>query len=545
MLNLITDPWIPVILNDGTQAVIAPWQINAESGVQRLNAVRPDFNGALIQFLIGLFQCVIIPESPRKWRQLLQHPPTPEELKALFEPLKPAFNVQASQGPAFMQDFEELPAKEPTQVQWLLMDIYQPFFNKIDRIKRLCPICASMALFTLQINAPQGGAGHRTSLRGGGPLTTVIEGPTLWLTICANLLTQQWKYFDQAPDLSSAKVFPWLGPTRTSSNDRDTTPEQVHPLQMYWPMPRRIRLLFETEESHCDLCRQPTQQVVKEYITLKHGVKYESWKHPLTPYVEEQDNFYSIKGNIGKIAYQHWMGLVFQKSDADNKKMRQPAGCVQNYFNQYARHGSPFPNPYPRLWVFGYHITNNIIPVEWVDNRLPLYQINPELAEELSSHLRYLIDLANYIEKNTCTAVRKSLYGNIDESNKWRFSSQAGSYKDEGKILFANLKQRFWHQSENLFYEQLHEFQTISNFTSDNPDSKIIDIKKTWLQGLRKQSLQIFDQTTESKFLNIINTRARELAIARKELQLFNDGPKAYTLLDLPLEKPKHVEVQE
>jgi hypothetical protein len=30
-------------------------------------------------------------------------------------------------------------------------------------------------LFSLQLNAPSGGKGYRTGLRGGGPLTTLIE----------------------------------------------------------------------------------------------------------------------------------------------------------------------------------------------------------------------------------------------------------------------------------------------------------------------------------------------------------------------------------
>lgn len=63
-------------------------------------------------------------------------------------------------------------------------------FLKQDTIKNICLPCCAMALFTLQTNAPARGRGHRTSLRGGGPLTTLIMGRTLWETIWLNVITR-------------------------------------------------------------------------------------------------------------------------------------------------------------------------------------------------------------------------------------------------------------------------------------------------------------------------------------------------------------------
>src|SRR5690606_31671840 len=105
---------------------------------------------------------------------------------------------------------------------------------------------ASLALWTLQINAPSGGAGHRVGLRGGGPLTVLVmpgkEDASLWQKLWLNVIHREhWVYED--PDFQSHQVFPWLGPTKTSEKSgTEVYQHDVHPLQMYWSMPRRIRL---------------------------------------------------------------------------------------------------------------------------------------------------------------------------------------------------------------------------------------------------------------------------------------------------------------
>jgi CRISPR system Cascade subunit CasA len=91
-------------------------------------------------------------------------------------------------------------------------------FVKRGHITQLCPYCAAVALFTLQTNAPGGGQGHRAGLRGGGPLTTVILGQTLWETTWLNVLEMN-KFFSHSGNSPKSKEedkFPWLGTTHTS-----------------------------------------------------------------------------------------------------------------------------------------------------------------------------------------------------------------------------------------------------------------------------------------------------------------------------------------
>ena len=66
---------------------------------------------------------------------------------------------------------------------------------KRNRFTSLTPAEAAMALHTLQAFAPSGGAGNRTSMRGGGPMTTLVQPRDedtvrfpLWRLIFANVL---------------------------------------------------------------------------------------------------------------------------------------------------------------------------------------------------------------------------------------------------------------------------------------------------------------------------------------------------------------------
>ena len=180
-MNLITDPWIPVIRKDGPDKIM-PWQIaEAENPVIEINAPRPDFQGALYQLLIGLLQTCFAPEDEDEWLGFWENSPTSDELKAAFEKVKEAFKLDNPDGPAFLQDYD-LPDGDQKEIASLLIDApggktakdNKDHFVKRGQINRLCPSCTATALFTLQTNAPSGGAGHRVGLRGGGPLTTIM-----------------------------------------------------------------------------------------------------------------------------------------------------------------------------------------------------------------------------------------------------------------------------------------------------------------------------------------------------------------------------------
>ena len=113
-MNLIRDPWLLVRTADGTTTLAAPWQITSlhDIDVAALSMMRPEFNGAAIQFLIGLLQTAVARQiSPldvvtiEDWFDLFEQPPEPEVLAAALEPFAPAFELLGDIS-RFLQDLE-------------------------------------------------------------------------------------------------------------------------------------------------------------------------------------------------------------------------------------------------------------------------------------------------------------------------------------------------------------------------------------------------------------------------------------------------------
>lgn len=178
--SLLTTPWLPVRFKDGTTGKLAPVHL-ADENVVDIAAPRADLQGAAWQFLLGLLQTSFAPKDHRRWDDIWEDGLEAEKLREALLPLEHAFQF-GPDSPSFMQDFEALTG-DKVPVASLLPEIpgvQTTKFNKDHFIKRgvtehLCPQCSALALFSLQLNAPSGGKGYRTGLRGGGPMTTLIE----------------------------------------------------------------------------------------------------------------------------------------------------------------------------------------------------------------------------------------------------------------------------------------------------------------------------------------------------------------------------------
>jgi CRISPR system Cascade subunit CasA len=282
--NLIKEKWIPVRRRDRTKERIAPCEITSDyeaNPVAALDAPRPDFNGALIQFLIGLMQAVAAPEDDNVWEERFDEPPTPEKLKDAFSHVGGAFEL-GSDGPRFMQDFEPLEGEEK-DIGNLLVDApgenalrnNSDHFVKRGGVEVLCASCCATALFALQTNAPSGGVGYRTSLRGGGPLTTLVLGDdgdaaTLWEKVWLNVLENPvfLRSCGNSAKTAPSDQFPWLAPTRTSERNGgcETKPEDVHPVQMLWGMPRRIRVPHTCGDEPVEICGKNSRLACSPHV---------------------------------------------------------------------------------------------------------------------------------------------------------------------------------------------------------------------------------------------------------------------------------------
>ncbi len=369
-LNLITDAWIPVRRVDGSQAVIRPDEI-ADPDVAFPDWPRADLNVACLELLIGLVFLADPPADKADWKA--RRKPDPARLREKLAALAPAFNLLGA-GPRFLQDFELLTG-DPNGPDMLFIDSAggQTARNNADLMVRRAryPVLelplAAMALYTLQAHAPSGGKGNRTSMRGGGPLVTMVDPGTgsLWDLVWANVPYGQ----PAGPD-----ALPWMKPTRTSENDgSETRPQHGHPSEALFGMPRRLKLVSR-ESSIIGVIQRP------------YGVNYADWLHPLTPYyrVKPGTELLPLHPRAGAFGYRNWLGVIL-KLAKDKTDMRRRATAVDVFD---ARAGD---EQWKRaaLIIAGWSM-DNMKPRDFVFSRQPLISLGD--GEEMT--LQAMIEAA-------------------------------------------------------------------------------------------------------------------------------------------------------
>jgi CRISPR system Cascade subunit CasA len=526
--NLIDESWLPVRLSDGTRRLIAPWQITEKSSGNPAVAIdwpRPDFNGAALEFLIGLLSTAFAPQNEDEWHARWERPPAPEQLRAAFQVIAFAFDLDGD-GPRFMQDFDPLPDVDAGEVAALLID--QPGdqtlrYNKDLFVKRgsvgpLSRAAAAMTLYTLQSYAPSGGKGHRTSMRGGGPLTTLVWAERrgikaeLWDLLWPNVCIAEAAIWPK----TAARVFPWLARTRTSENDGATTPQQAHRLQAFWGMPRRIRLVFERADNRrCSLTGLSDEYLVTSFRMKNLGIKYEGWLHPLSPYsltkTTEPPN--AMKARPGCVSYRSWLGIVQE----DKEHGRHPAPCVDSFRSKLASDCDDLSGS--RLIAFGYDM-DNMKARSWYEGEMPVPLASPDMREILDARAVQLIRAADLAARATKTAVRNACFREGDPRRKRAYDLS----------FIVEVGDTLWRRTEADFYECL------ARLAADPTDSDLSQ-REEWLRRLRRTALTIFDEAVPSDGLEAGHWR--RLVEARQSLVWNLDGHVIRAELGLSDSKPE------
>ncbi|MDX9858731.1 MAG: type I-E CRISPR-associated protein Cse1/CasA [candidate division Zixibacteria bacterium] len=502
-MNLIDDPWIPVHRRDGTRELIAPWQITDRvNPPTAVAANRPDFNAALLQFLVGLLQSTLRVDRAT-WDETLENPPSPQALQEKFEAVKPAFKLDGD-GPKFMQDFESLEG-DPQSVANLLIE--QPgdntlrnnadHFVKRAGAVRFCKPCLATALMTLQVNAPAGGKGHRTSIRGGGPLTTLVDidvsGQTnttlfdrLWFNVLpAEIATD----LDLLPCADLSRVFPWMSRTATSepNQGRPITPEDVSGLQCFWATPRRIQLLWEeVDDGTCSLC-QGKGEVLSTYLTRAYGNNYEgAWLHPLSPYRASKDGQPTcVHPGPEGFSYRHWCSWVFGDQYVSAARVVSEAMSFVPRSIQL------------RLNCFGYDM-DNMKARGWHELRFPIYHVDERDIPEVSAVIHQFIQAATHAARNLHKACKT-----------------AGAAL--AQTITADASQRLYQKTEAVFFSTVQELiasRKVERGTS--ADTARRQLAEVWIRTLRATAFNIFDEALSRIDIGFANLE--KLIPAKKQL---------------------------
>jgi CRISPR system Cascade subunit CasA len=483
--NLLTDPWLPVRRRSGAADWIAPTGIAATEPdpVVALDWPRPDFRLAGAEFLIGLLAVACPPAGQAAWTAGYRQPPDAATLSAAFAPLAHAF-VLDGDGPRFMQDFEDF-AADANDVGTLLIETpgeatirkNTDLMVRRGRVGVLSRAAAAMALFTLQTYAPAGGAGNRTSLRGGGPLTTLALPPPLpneaqtllWHLVWANVPCGAPPAPAELP-----RVFPWLAPTRTSEKGgRATTPADVHPLQAFWGMPRRIRLDFtaNAEGVPCDLTGQADSRVVRAWRQRPWGTNYAQWGgvHPLSPCycAKPGAELLYLHPQPGGIGYQHWQGLLSRHPGPT----RRVAPAIEVFRRERFRDIRAGRAPW-RLLAGGFDM-DNMKARGFTESELPVYEPGDQEAAEAADQLLSALVAASHIVAGLLArCVRRALFGD-------------GATVAADAALLASLRERLWADTADAFFEAARRAAE---------DATGPALREAWRKTLEQAARRLFDE---------------------------------------------------
>lgn len=531
--NLIEERWLPAMRRSGAIENIAPYCVTdriAEDPFIRFAWSRPDFNGAAYEFLVGLLCTAAAPDDTDDWEEGWTTPPAAEDLRQRFARVAHAFDLDGP-GPRFLQDLDPLDAAERKSVAGLLMDApgAETLRNNADLfVKRSeSPVvgraAAAMALFVLNSYAPSGGAGHRTSLRGGGPLSTLIVAEhrelreTLWGRLWPNVETREQIEARAGAALGgdASPVFPWLGATRTSNpkaGGAPTTPEDVDPLQVYWGMPRRIRLIFEAAgQRRCHVTGTDDTVVVAGYRTRTYGADYsEGFQHPLTPYYRQGAKTLSWlprHPRPGGISYRLWPGLVVP----DKSDLRQPAQVVREWRQERRRSAKQV-----RFVAFGYDM-DKMKARAWVEGEMPLRGLERSARVEcIDDFIWNAVSGAATVAGMVVRAVKAALYDRPQDAS--------GEY--------GFIAERLFRDTEAPFYGALDDASAEME-RKPHSDDPTIAARTRWASVVERAALRLFDEHVPSEGLEhggmLRHVRARyflTLALAgrgRNGRALFND----------------------
>lgn len=432
MLNLITDRWIPVTTASGGRRIISPVEMTGPD-VLRPDWPRADLDTACLEFLIGLICLADPPANPLDWDD--RRAPDPERLQAALLPFAPAFNLLGD-GPLFLQDLEPLDG-DPSSPDLLFIDSAggstaiknADLMVRRGRYPSLDLPLAAMALYTFQAHAPAGGAGNRTSMRGGGPMVTLVEPSadcTLWELVWANV-----------PDGTPGRIedLPWMRKTRVSrEKGTETIPTGNSPwsVEAFFGMPRRLRLVSEetVNGSH-----------VTGVIQKPYGTNYVQWMHPLSPHyrLKENTEWLPVHPKPGRFGYRNWLGIVSKRPESTTSQQ-----------SKSVRDGQDRLGTGCSVLVAGWAMSN-MSPLDFIWSRQPM------VPDDLALDVEGLIEAAGI----AASALRRALADLLAE----------GEARD---------------QERERFY-QLTETDLLSCLADLRAGEQPVTVASKWLSVLRTQ----------------------------------------------------------
>jgi len=281
-MNIILDPWIPVI-HEGQFRHIALKDLLCTESDWQLCTHRNDMELAALQLIISLTQVIFAPDNPTELKQRTNIPLTEEVYDRIITNFDEMFILDHPVHP-FMQT-RGVRAQEVTSMQKLFIGLPEgnnhAFFNDVSEISSTCLSCTAIALFNQATNCPSFGGGFKGSLRGGAPLTTLVFGETLRTTVWRNILNRSW--FERIlPPMNGHDNYPvWISPIKGGGIVHS---HQIGILRGLFWQPAHIEVIWGNAEGHCEECGSFAMNLATGFKKEKFNYELKGvWPHPHGP----------------------------------------------------------------------------------------------------------------------------------------------------------------------------------------------------------------------------------------------------------------------
>jgi CRISPR system Cascade subunit CasA len=399
--------------SDGSRHSIRPCDL-VNSEIIDVDSPRADLAVAARTFLIGLVTTAGLADTESNWQRLYDNPPTADILIAGLERFASAFELLGD-GPRFCQHQAVVEDEDRQRIASILIDGPSEESDKRNldvmvNVVGLSPSTAALALYALQQFAPSGGRGHRQSMRGGSPISTLVsDGSTLWHNVWLNVETLEQlaarspKRWENPPLIGD--VFPWMSRVRTSEANLETTTSDAHPLQAYWQMPRLLWLdVGPAGDDRCGLTGESSNVLVRGYYRRQKGVKYSAdWRHPHVPYVRQRDAIVPARTSTRASRIGEWLGVVYRDQNGE----RTPAAVVTTATTH-------------RMWaladislgvdVFGFDMKGRKV-LGAISHVMPIIMVDPIAADDLRAVVEKCVLVVELVAETLSKIARTALVG--------------------------------------------------------------------------------------------------------------------------------------
>lgn len=487
-LNMLIDPVFPVVTAAGARRWANFTDLLVEDGdyPTGFDWPRGDLNVACMELAIGLLALIYRPSSNKDWLAIWNGRSDVDvaERIATLEPCFNLFGDREGKGPRFCQDLEPLEGRIKP-VEGLFVDSAgenaieknSDLLTRRGRFPTLGLRSAAMALYALQQMAPEGGPGFRTSIRGGGPMSTFVilyendgKPAPLRRTLLVNLTELFGSKSGWLEDEELCRALPWLQPTIVDRPVAEADPA-VHSVQAFFGMPRRIHLVSGSL-GICPITGEVETQVTG-LIQPNYGTNYSEWRHPLAPYRQNKKGVFPLKPSAGRMGFRDWICVTIGTDDRAN--LAFPAENVRSLTVRTRQIRERGYNE--RLLVAGW-ATSTATADRFVESVQPLYLVadgDGSRAHALAETARAHADAAEAAVRLLRGAINDALFGVRAKAT------------DRG--VFEEVTDAFYERTELAFHSGLRRIAEDAAATPPARDA----MARAWLATIRNAALRLFD----------------------------------------------------